>query len=74
MLRLGKGPHKISLTMSRHILSLPKENNEFERKGSKKLDLTLPGVNENDVLNDLAKQLSAFANTGGGKIIYGVNK
>jgi hypothetical protein len=54
-----------------YILSLPKENNEFERKGSKKLDLTLPGVDENDVLNELAKQLSAFANTGGGRIIYG---
>ena len=55
-----------------YILSLPKENNEFERKGSKKRDLTLPGVDENEVLNELAKQLSAFANTGGGRIIYGV--
>jgi Putative DNA-binding domain len=55
-----------------YIVSLPKENSELERKGSKKLDLTVSGVDENDVLNELAKQLSAFANTGGGKIIYGI--
>jgi hypothetical protein len=51
---------------------LPKENNEFERKGSRKLDLSVPGVNEDEVLNELSKQLSAFANTGGGRIIYGL--
>jgi hypothetical protein len=54
-----------------YILSLPKENDEIERKGSKKLDLTA-GANENDVLDELAKQLSAFANTGGGRLIYGL--
>jgi len=80
MLRLDNGPHKISLTMSRplsqwdedYILSLPKENNEFDRKGSKLLDLTLDGVKEGHVLDELAKQLSAFANMRGGKIIYGL--
>ncbi len=54
-----------------YILSLPKENNVIERKGSKKLDLRA-GADENGVLDELAKQLSAFANTGGGKLIYGL--
>ena len=48
------------------------ENDTFERKGSKLLDLTLPGVRESNVLNELAKQLSAFSNIGGGRIFYGV--
>ena len=34
--------------------------------------MTLSQVNEADVLNELAKQLSAFGNTGGGQIIYGL--
>jgi hypothetical protein len=55
-----------------YVLALAKENNEFERKSSKKLDITLPGVDENEVLNELAKQLSAFANMGGGKVVYGI--
>ena len=54
-----------------YILSLPKENVNLERKGTRKLDLTAE-ANEDDVLAELAKQLSAFANTGGGKIIYGL--
>src|SRR5580700_2705347 len=54
------------------VLQLPSgENDKFERKGSLKLDLTI-GAKESDVLDELAKQLSAFANTGGGQIIYGV--
>jgi len=56
------------------VLALPLgENDSFERKGSRLLDLTLPGVKEGDVLNELAKQLSAFSNAGGGQIIYGVD-
>jgi|SRR5579864_83772 len=55
------------------VLSLPSGENTFERKGSKALDLTLPNVKEAAVLDELAKQLSAFANMGGGRIIYGVN-
>jgi hypothetical protein len=56
------------------VLSLPlDENDAFERKGARLLDLTLPGTNENEVRNELAKQLSAFANTGGGHIIYGID-
>jgi hypothetical protein len=55
------------------VLSLPPgENDTFERKGARLLDLTIPSVNENDVRDELAKQLSAFANTGGGQIIYGL--
>src|SRR6266404_4970868 len=54
-----------------YILSLPKENSEIERKGRMKLDLAA-GADENDVLDELAKQLSALANTGGGKLIYGL--
>jgi Putative DNA-binding domain len=54
-------------------LSLPLgENNEFERKGAKALDLTISGVREGDVRAELAKQLSAFANMGGGHILYGL--
>jgi predicted HTH transcriptional regulator len=55
------------------VLALPAgENDSFERKGSTLLDLTIPRVREDDVLNELAKQLSAFSNAGGGQIIYGV--
>src|SRR2546428_2738772 len=55
------------------VLALPLgENDTFERKGSKLLDLTLPGVRESNVLNELAKQLSAFSNIGGGRIFYRV--
>jgi hypothetical protein len=56
------------------VLALPSgENDGFERKGSRLLDLTIPGVKQDEVLNELAKQLSSFANTGGGQIIYGVS-
>lgn len=55
------------------VLALPAgENDSFERKGSMSLDLKLPKVKEDEVLNELAKQLSAFANASGGQIIYGV--
>jgi hypothetical protein len=55
------------------VLGLPPgKNDTLERKGSKLLDLTQPGVREDDVLNELAKQLSAFANVGSGRIIYGL--
>jgi hypothetical protein len=55
------------------VLSLPQgENDSFERKGAHMLDLTLSNTNEGRVLDELAKQLSAFANTGGGQIIFGI--
>lgn len=44
----------------------PGENDRFERKGTQLLDLTIPNVKVDAVLNELAKQLSAFANMGGG--------
>jgi hypothetical protein len=56
-----------------YILSLPLEDDRWERKGSKLLDLNLPDVTWDKVCDELAKQLSAFANTGGGAIIYGVS-
>lgn len=54
------------------VLSLPAEGGAIERKGSALLDLTLPEAKEDDVLDTLAKQLSAFANSGGGKLLYGL--
>lgn len=55
-----------------YLLSLPQEDSTFERKGSHMLDVTLPNTNEGKVRAELAKQLSAFANSGGGRIIYGL--
>ena len=66
-------PNPIERWTEDDVLALPAgEDDSFERKGSQLLDLKLPGVNEDAVLNELAKQLSAFSNTGGGQIIYGV--
>jgi len=47
------------------------ENDTFERKGARLLDLT-SGADVSKVLDELSKQLSAFSNTGGGQIICGV--
>lgn len=56
-----------------YILGIsPGEHNWVEFKDARKLDLNLPGVNVSDVRNELSKQISAFANTGGGTIVYGV--
>jgi predicted HTH transcriptional regulator len=66
-------PKPVSDWEEEDVLALPPgENDGFERKGAKLLDLTIPGVKDGLVLNELAKQLSAFANMGGGQIIYGV--
>ena len=55
-----------------YVLSLPLgENDRLERKGTPSLDVT-PGGNEGKTRSELAKQLSAFANTGGGQIVYGL--
>jgi len=55
------------------VLGLPAgEQDWFERKGSKALDLTLSGVDENRVRSGLSVTLSAMANSGGGQIIYGL--
>ena len=50
----------------------PGEHDWVEFKGRRGLDLTLAPVNEGKVLDNLAVQLSAFANTGGGTIVYGI--
>ena len=55
------------------ILGLPLgEFDWFEAKGRRALDLTLPGVNESHVRETLSKAVSAFANSGGGALIYGL--
>jgi hypothetical protein len=66
-------PKFISEWTEDDVLALPKEGTLIERKGAASLDLALPGTDENKVLNEMAKQVSAFANSGGGKLIYGVN-
>ena len=66
-------PKPVSEWTEDDVLALPPgENDSFERKGARLLDLRLHGVKPDEVLNELAKQLSAFANAGGGQIIYGV--
>ncbi len=55
-----------------HVLLLPLEDDRLERKGTRLLDIALPKVSEEKIRDELAKQLSAFANTGGGRIIYGL--
>jgi hypothetical protein len=55
------------------VLGLPLgEFDWFEAKGRKALDLTLPQVEEHHVRQTLSVALSAFANTGGGQLIYGL--
>lgn len=67
-------PKPVSEWTEDDVLSLPRdENDTFERKGASLLDLTLRQVKEDEVLNELAKQLSAFANTGGGQLVYGID-
>jgi hypothetical protein len=55
-----------------YALQLPAgEFDWLEFKGRRGLDITA-GANENLVLDELSKQLSAFANTGGGVFVYGI--
>ncbi len=44
----------------------------LEIKGRKALDLTVPGVVEAQVRESLSKAISAFANTGGGVLVLGL--
>lgn len=56
-----------------YILNLPPgEHDWLEFKGSTALDFTLPRGDENKALEELSKQLSAFANSGGGTLVYGI--
>ncbi len=56
-----------------YILSLPVgEFDWLEAKGRRSLDLTLAAVTENAVLETISKEVSAFANSGGGTLVYGL--
>lgn len=56
-----------------HVLNLPPgEHDWVEFKEATALDFTLRRGDMNKVRDELSKQLSAFANSGGGAIIYGV--
>jgi hypothetical protein len=56
-----------------YLLNLPEgEQDWFEVKGRRSVDLTCPGVDENDARSLLSKALSAFANSGGGTIVLGL--
>jgi hypothetical protein len=55
------------------ILELPLgEFDWLEVKGRRALDLTIPTVEEKHVRENLSKALSAFANSGGGRLIFGL--
>ena len=49
------------------------EQDWLERKGSRALDLSLVGVDENRVRSELSVTLSAIANSGGGQLIFGLD-
>ncbi|SOD03442.1 Putative DNA-binding domain-containing protein [bacterium JGI 053] len=56
-----------------YVSSLPVgEFDWLEVKGRRGLDLTLPQVTESAVRETLAKAISAFANSGGGILVYGL--
>lgn len=56
-----------------YLLSLPLgEFDFFEVKGRSPIDLTLQGAKEGDVRGMLGKQVSAFANSGGGQLVLGL--
>lgn len=56
-----------------YIYALPMgEFDWLEVKGRRGIDLTLPNIKESDALEVLSKEISAFANTGGGFLLYGM--
>jgi hypothetical protein len=56
-----------------YLLNLPTgEHDWIEIKDSRKLDFSLPKGDINESLNELSKQISAFANSGGGTLVYGL--
>jgi len=56
-----------------YILNLlPGEHDWIEYKDARSIDFALPGGNESRGLDELSKQISAFANSGGGAIVYGI--
>ena len=55
------------------VLSLPYgEFDWLEAKGRRAIDLTLPNMKEATILTNLAKEVSAFANSGGGQLVLGL--
>jgi hypothetical protein len=55
------------------LLTLPVgEFDWLEIKGRRGLDLSMRETKEHHVLSAISKTLSAFSNSGGGKIIYGL--
>jgi len=56
-----------------YLLNLPiGEFDWLEAKGRRGLDLTLSSVDENDVKSTMSKAISAFANSGGGTLVFGL--
>lgn len=56
-----------------YILNLPPgEHDWIEYKDARSIDFALPGGNEGKALEELSKQISAFANSGGGALVYGI--
>ncbi len=56
-----------------YVLNLPPgEHDWVEFKGARSLDFSIPNVKIDNVIDELSKQLSAFANSGGGTIVYGI--
>jgi len=56
-----------------YLLNLPiGEFDWLEVKGRRGLDLTLSSVDEKDVKSNLSKAISAFANSGGGNLVFGL--
>ena len=56
-----------------HIQRLPiGEFDWLEVKGRRALDLTIENVKESHVLDNLSKAISAFANSGGGVLVFGL--
>ncbi len=56
-----------------YLLNLPMgEFDWLEVKGRRGLDLTLSNVDENDVKSNISKAISAFANSGGGTLLFGL--
>jgi hypothetical protein len=48
------------------------ESNELEKKASGKFTLTAKGTPDAETKEELAKQVSAFSNSGQGFIVYGI--
>lgn len=58
-----------------YVLSLPLgEHNWVEMKGRRTVDLTVSGVLESKVRDDLSKAISALANSGGGVLVLGLKE